>query len=143
MTDEVKPTCGQAGGRTKRLKHCNVTMNLSPTNGLCLQHDPERKEELYQVRVAGAKARGKKVQKAKAAQGEVPRKPKNLQDAIEWASWATFAVATGEIDTRVAHEVAVLVREFRMALEKRALEEQVEALKAQLAEANKRGMRVA
>lgn len=141
---EHKPTCGESGGRTRAGKACGVTLNLSDVNGLCLQHDPMRRDELYAVRVAGSKARALKIQKEKAALPEgVPPKPRTLKDAIQWASWATHSVATGEIDVRVAHEIAVLVREFRMALEKRALEEQVEELKKELAAARKQSIRVA
>ncbi len=146
MTNENahKPTCGESGGRTRAGKACGVTLNLSEINGLCIQHDPLRKDELYAIRVAGSKARARKIQQEKAALPEdVPPKPRTLKDAIQWASWATHSVAVGAIDVRVAHEVAVLVREFRMALEKRALEEQVEELKAQLKEASKPGMRIA
>jgi len=141
---EHKPTCGESGGTTRAGKPCGVTLNLSDVNGLCLQHDPMRKDELYAVRVAGSKARALKIQKEKAALPDnVPPKPRTLKDAIQWASWATHSVAVGAIDVRVAHEIAVLVREFRMALEKRALEEQVEELKKELAAARKQSIRVA
>lgn len=136
---ERKPTCGDSGGKTRAGKSCGVTLNLSDINGLCLQHDPLRRDELYAVRVAGSKARARKIQQEKAALPEnVPPKPRTLKDAIQWASWATHSVAVGAIDVRVAHEIAVLVREFRMALEKRALEETIEELQAQLKAAEKR-----
>ena len=142
---ERKPTCGEAGGKTRAGKPCGVTMNLSDINGLCLMHDPLRRAELHAVRVAGAKARGRKIQQEKAAlPADVPPKPRTLKDAIQWASWATHSVAIGAINVRVAHEIAVLVREFRMALEKRALEETIEELQAQLKAAQQRDkMRVA
>ena len=70
------------------------------------------------MRRAGARAKGESVRRAKAVpRVHVPRAPKTLQDAAEWASWAIRAVATGEIDPRVGHVVGYLVNSFKAAVE--------------------------
>ena len=39
------PRCGDAGGISRNGAPCRVGINLSPINGLCIQHDPNRAEE--------------------------------------------------------------------------------------------------
>src|SRR5665213_2920480 len=110
---------------------CTVTLGLGPT-GLCLSHDPDpaRQEARRAVRSAGGKASGaakrKRAEELKAAivearakSGDTPAEMKTLDDAVKWSAWAARGVALGTLDARAAHEIAVLVREFRMALEKR------------------------
>ena len=90
------------------------------------------------MRRAGGRARGDAVRRARAACPErVPRAPSTLQDAVEWSSWAIRAVATGEIDPRVGHEIGYLVNAFKAAVEKRDLLRELEELRAQLDEARK------
>lgn len=88
-------------------------------SGFCISHDPERREEMRAARSKGARAtnrmrrhrgRGKNVRTADPS--EVPDRPKTIEDAIEWASWAVWAVATGEIDARTGHEVGYVLRAF-------------------------------
>ena len=90
------------------------------------------------MRRAGGRARGDAVRRASAACPErVPRAPSKLQDAVEWSSWAIRAVATGEIDPRVGHEIGYLVNAFKAAVEKRDLQHEIEELRTQLAEVSK------
>ena len=112
------PTCGDSGGVTLAGKPCRSSISLSPENGLCRVHDPARAKEVLEMRRAGAHARGEAARRAKAAlPDDVPRAPKTLQDAVEWSSWAIRAVATGEIDPRVGHEIGYLVNSFKAAVE--------------------------
>ena len=90
------------------------------------------------MRRAGARAKGEAMRRARAGLPEgVPRAPRMLQDAVEWSSWAIRAVATGEIDPRVGHEIGYLVNAFKAAVEKRDLLHEIEELRVQLAEAGK------
>lgn len=131
-------TCGDAGGRRADGEPCRSTLGLG-TTGLCLQHDPERANEAHLLRsTGGLAARDAKI-KAKAALPDgVPKAPKTLEDAVQWSSWAMYAVATGEIDARTGHEVGYLVNAFKAAVEKRDLLQEIEKLRAELAAARKR-----
>ncbi len=131
-------TCGDSGGATVAGKPCRSTISLSTENGLCRVHDPTRAEEVREMRRAGARAKGESVRRAKAVPPDhVPRAPKTLQDAVEWSSWAIRAVATGEIDPRVGHEIGYLVNAFKAAVEKRDLQHEIEELRTQLAEVSR------
>jgi hypothetical protein len=128
-------TCGAT---TKAGTSCRSTMNLSPTNGRCLQHDPERIAEARALHVMGAKARGAAAQRAKAADpATVPKPPQTLEDAVQWSSWAMHACATGAMDARTGHEVGYLVARFTEALNKRDLLRKIEELERALATAKK------
>ena len=129
-------TCGDAGGVTKSGSPCKSYLNLSD-GGLCLQHDPERAVERRAFHVAGGAAAGVALRKERALPPGMPKAPKTIQDAEKFASWLTRAVCAGEIDARTAHEAAVCLREFRGASEKRILEAQVKALRADLAAAKR------
>lgn len=127
------PACGDAGGRTQSGRPCRVYMNLGAT-GLCLMHDASRAEERRAVHVKGALAKGAAVRAARAALPEdCPKAPKTIADAEHFASWLTHAVCIGKIDARTAHEAAVCLREFRGANEKRVLQAELKALRADLA----------
>jgi len=90
------------------------------------------------MRRAGGRAKAEASRRGKVALPEgVPRAPRTLQDAVEWSSWAIRAVATGEIDPRVGHEIGYLVNAFKAAVEKRDLLHEIEGLRVQLAEAGK------
>jgi len=132
----TKPTCGDSGGVTKAGLPCRSALNLSPEDGLCIAHDPERVDEARAMRVAAGKATGLANRKRRAASPlVVPKPPRTLQDAVEWSSWAMHAVATGEIDARTGHEIGYLVNAFKAAVEKRDLLAEIEALRAELASA--------
>jgi hypothetical protein len=72
-------------------------------------------------------------------EAEAPAAPKTIEDAIEWASWATWAVSVGKLDARTGHEVGFLLRAFldgRKHADKtddrvKALRQQLEQLRAQ------------
>lgn len=132
-----KPTCGDSGGVTRDGRPCRSTLNLGKT-GLCLSHDPARIQEARAIRVKGGVAAGVSKRLAKAANPKlVPKPPRTLQDAVDWSSWAMHSVAIGEIDARTGHEVGYLVNAFKAAVEKRDLLREIEALRAELAEAQK------
>ena len=126
-------TCGDSGGRTRVGTACGASMNLSPTSGLCVQHDPERAEAARALRVEGGRASGAAKRRAKAALPEgVPSAPRSLEDAVQWSSWAMRAIATGEIDARTGHEVGYLIARFAEAVNKRDLEKRLEKALAEL-----------
>jgi hypothetical protein len=67
------------------------------------------------------------------SEDEAPAAPKTIDDAIEWASWATWAVSVGKLDARTGHEVGFLLRAFldgRKHADK--TDERVKRLQAQL-----------
>ena len=129
-------TCGDSGGVTKTGLPCRCTLNLSPVTGRCLQHDETRMAERAAMRSAGGTATSASRRLAKAADpATVPPAPKTIEDAEKFASWLTFTVCSGGIDARTAHEAAVCLREFRGAAEKRIMEREIKALRAELAAA--------
>jgi len=131
-------TCGDAGGITKAGAPCRTTMNLSATTGRCVQHDPERAAERAAMQSAGGTAAKVAKVRAKAADpSTVPNAPQTIEDAERFASWLTHAVCVGGIDARTAHEAAVCLREFRGAAEKRIMEREIKALRAELAAAKR------
>jgi hypothetical protein len=127
------PTCGSNGGRTKAGTACRSTLNLSPTSGMCVQHDPDRADQARALWAMGGRASGERKRRAKAALPEgVPSAPRCLEDAVKFASWLTRAIADGTIDARTGHESAYALNCFKAAAEKRDLERQVADLQAQL-----------
>lgn len=80
---------------------------------VCIWHDPARQKEATEARQrAAAKTNAQRRKTRTADPSEVPEPPKTIHDAIEWASWAVHAVATGKIDARTAHEMAYTLRAF-------------------------------
>jgi len=113
---------------------CQIQSGLSE-RGLCLWHDEHRKVEAARARrrggvTAGRRKRENRIRTVEA--GQAPPPPESLEDAVEWASWATHAVATGLIDSRTAHEVGYLLNALRGALEKAHIAEEVRELREQL-----------
>lgn len=132
-----KRICGDSGGVRVDGEPCRSTLNLGAT-GLCLSHDPARIQEARAMRAKGGVATGISKRLAKAANPkDVPRAPKTLEDAVVWSSWAMHSVAVGEIDARTGHEIGYLVNAFKAAVEKRDLLREIEALRAELADAQK------
>ncbi len=126
-------TCGEAGGITKAGTPCRARLNLSPTNGRCLQHDPERVEVARDMRLAGAHAAGKAQQKAKAALPDgVPGIPKTLDDAARFSAWTANAILEGKIDARTGEAAIKACRQFQLCEKERGLERKVKELEAQL-----------
>jgi hypothetical protein len=105
---------------------CTNTHGLSE-DGLCLYHDPNRTEELRAQAARGAKA-------AKEANLplEVPAVPKTLSDCVLWSAWTARAVANGDIDAGAARIIVQAVGELRRSLEKRDLEQEAKALRAEV-----------
>jgi hypothetical protein len=91
------------------------------------------------MRARGGERAGETRRLEKASQHpDVPKAPRTLQDAVDVASWITRAVLVGEIDVRVAEASCKAVRQFQLSHEKRVLEKEIAALRAELAEARKR-----
>src|SRR5688572_9242464 len=131
---ELMRTCGDAGGVTRLGLPCRSVLNLSTETGRCVQHDPTREQVRRTIVSAGGKAAAQARRSARAAlPARVPKAPKTIADAERFASWLTYAVTTGVIDARTAHEAAVCLREFRGASEKRILELEIKELRAELA----------
>lgn len=140
MKHEPARTCGDAGGRRSDGSPCGTYLNLSPTNGLCLWHDPERRERFREISAAGGRAAAKARREKRAADpDDVPPPPRTLDDACRWASWAIHAVAVGRIHQRTGHEIGYLVNAFKAAIEKRDLLREIEDLRAQLDDAKGHG----
>ena len=126
-------TCGSSGGLTKTGEPCAQGLNLSPLNGLCLQHDPDRAVEALQVVQGAGRASGVSRREARhAAPEDVPPVAKTLEDAVEWAAWAMHATACGRIDDSVGRTISTLVNSFKSAVEKRDLLREIENLRAQV-----------
>jgi hypothetical protein len=124
-------------GITKSGEPCRSQLGLSDA-GYCLAHDPERREAALAMRSAGGHAAKASKVRAKAALPEdVPRAPKTLDDAVKFASWLTHAVCVGTLDARSAHEAGYSLNVFKAAIEKRDLQREIAALRAELAAARK------
>ena len=116
---------------------CSSTLGLSEA-GLCLNHDALRADAAREVRAAGGRATGAAKRAAKAAlPSDVPPPPKNLDDAVKFASWLTHAVCVGTLDARSAHEAGYCLNAFRGAAEKRDLQREIQKLRAELAAARR------
>jgi hypothetical protein len=131
--------CGDAGGMTKDGKPCRSPLGLGD-NGLCMNHDPDRQAAAREVRAAGGRAAGEAKRAARVTlpgKGNVPAPPKTLDDAVKFASWLTHAVCVGTLDARSAHEAGYALNVFKAAVEKRDLQKEIAALRAELAAAKK------
>jgi len=101
-------------------------------------HDDARASERTAMRSRGGHESKLTKQREKAAlPADVPKAPRTLQDAVDIASWITRSVLIGEIDVRVAEAATKSCRQYQLSLEKRVLEKEIAALRAQLAEAKK------
>jgi hypothetical protein len=74
----------------------------------------------------------KRVRVVSADQVPNGRAPMNLEEQVEWASWITFAAATGLVDIGTAREVNRGLATLRGGLEKRDLLHRVRELEKQL-----------
>jgi hypothetical protein len=115
---------------------CRVESNVNPETGGCFWHDPKRKTERNEARrrgqVASARNRAKSTIKT-VAPGDAPARMESVHDAVAWASWAAWAVATGVIDGRTAREVGYNVRAFLAASDKAGLADKIRELQAAIA----------
>jgi hypothetical protein len=128
---------------------CQQKVGLSP-EGYCIWHDPERQEEAQRRRqrggeVAGAlaKVRGRSRRTVRVVpESEALPPPETMEDALKWASWATWAVTVGKIDARTCHEIGYTLRAF-LDGKKRAddWDRRVKELQAKIGELQKAGKR--
>lgn len=143
---------GTCGHPTKSGEPCPTPIALCSKCGRCLSHceygegcDYDE-AEVRDARRRGAKAKAEKARDSKTRTvlpEEAPAPPETLEDAVTWTSWATWAVATGTIDARTAHEIGYLTRALQRGLEKLEMDERVQELEEQLAELKRKGMEVA
>ena len=127
--------CGDAGGVTKAGTPCRVRLNLSPTTGLCLAHDPERTEAWRAVRAAGGHATARSEFVRRAASGEPSTAAKLLETLSGLVRMEASIIArtfAGQLDARTSEALTRAVREQRQNLEKRDLLVSVTALRREL-----------
>ena len=58
---------------------------------------------------------------------------------MSWSSWATLAVASGDLDARTAREIAGLLRVFVQAIDKAEMQRQIRELEKLVKRAQKVG----
>lgn len=130
------PRCGDAGGISRNGAPCRVGINLSPINGLCIQHDPNRAEEAAAMQKAGGAKRNEIYRRAKqgipSEPKDIPKAPKTLKDAVRLSAWITRATLDGSIEVRVSAAATKALRQFQLSVEKRDLEKRIEELEARL-----------
>ena len=116
---------------------CGVKFGVDEESQLCWHHDPALADERRRAASAGgkitaAKMRGRQQRTVHADEALAP--PTTAEDAMRWASWATWAAATGTIDKGTAREVCGGIRTFLASLEKAEYESALEDLKSQVRE---------
>jgi hypothetical protein len=122
-------------------ERCGTVFGLSEDTHLCFQHDPDRIQERYRAKSRGGKTAA--VNRSRSGRKpvvdeEAPSPPKTLQDAVEWASWTTWAVATGRIDGKTAHDIGYMLRAFMSGQrDLDRVDERVRELKKELAKLRK------
>jgi len=135
---------------TKQCEHtrddgsrCGMKANIAPGSPFCVWHDPNRVEEVKAMRKkagerGGGKAKPRRAEVRVVHSEDAPKAPKTLEDAVEWLSWLPWAVTTGKVDARTAHEAAYALRAFldgQKALDK--MDEQLKEMQKKLRELNK------
>lgn len=125
----MSATCGAL---TKGGTPCRNALNLSPANGLCIQHDPTRKREVMSMRKAGARAMTIARRKRMAAidPKQIPKRPTTIEEAKRFLAWIGHAVVAGTIAPSVAREATAAVREFLSTID---LSEKEEKLRREIA----------
>lgn len=106
-------------------------------DGMCFWHSRYTAEKREAARSKGgrvAAVRTRKRYQRVASASEVPDPPESAADAKAWASWLTFATATGAIDKGTAKELASVLRCFLASLEKAEVEAEIAELRGQIAE---------
>jgi hypothetical protein len=120
-------------------ERCGVTWGLS-AEGLCLAHDPLRREQAAAARAAGGTTSGASAATQRngkfrvVAPSAVPggRPPRSLHDVVRWASWCAFAAATGLLDGISVREINRSLITLKVGLEKRDLLRRIKTLQHQL-----------
>lgn len=113
---------------------CRAIGGLSADSGLCLWHDPDRREEADAARRKGHRAIAEKAKRGRTVAAEdAPPPPESHEDVVSWLSWVTFAMATGKLDNKTGHDIAYTLRALREALTQRDVAEEVRRHKDLLA----------
>ena len=124
--------CGQTGGIVDR------------GSGLCLWHDPARREKAMKARRLGGKLSRTKARKyaiRTVLPEDAPPAPKTIEEAVAVASWAIHNVATGRIDARTAEVILKGIDTWRRAHADSMTAQELAALKGQLEELRGKPMR--
>lgn len=138
MSDSSSERCGYQKGDGEL---CRVDFALCDCHGQCFHHAPCCAEKRKEARKRGGKnAHGGKKGVRTVPVGDAPDPPESLEDAVVWASWATYAVATGQIDARTGHEIGYLIRALQDGLKAVDMEARVEELEERLKAAKKRNL---
>jgi len=122
MSDEKR-----CAGTTKDGSRCGQKVGKNYT--YCIFHDPERKDELQEMRKRAGAVAGRSRKGRAVPPDETPPPPESLADSLVWAAWAARAVATGDLDTSRGNSIARLLSEFRKALEKHESAEKLEEIR--------------
>jgi hypothetical protein len=135
MTATARPRCA---GKKLNGEPCRVALGIS-ADGLCLMHDPARRDAALASSAAGGRAKGEARRAARERRAlekpdDTPPAPKTLDDATKYFAWIAHAVTTGRLDARSGHEAAYALNGFKAAAEKRDLEREIKALRKQLDE---------
>lgn len=132
---------GRCGYEKDDGETCRVDFALCKCHGQCFHHAPCRQEERREARKRGGRNAHAKDGARTVPSDEAPPPPETLEDAVVWASWATYAVATGRIDARTGHEIGYLLRALQDGLKAVDVSERVEELREQVAELKKTNLK--
>lgn len=110
MTEERKPTCGDAGGTNANGEPCACDWGLSESTGLCVTHDPERIEQRRQIAAIGGKARTDKLDKFEWQATLPPLR--THADARVWQEEIARATLAGKLDRQVAGTVGKILSDW-------------------------------
>lgn len=130
------PVCGapKADGST-----CRSPIGLSPVNGRCAVHDPERADAVAANRRRGGRkaVESRREAKAKDIPTNLPVEPTTLEDATRFAAWLSRAVLAKDIDARTCEAATKAIRQFELGKKSTSLEDEVKKLRAELADARR------
>lgn len=106
---------------------------VDESSGFCPAHDPERTEHMQQVASRGGKAVAEKHKRPPLEDRDPPPAPESIQDAKEFLSWTARNLALGVLSDREARALAYCLKSFIDSVERGAVQEELEELKAKLA----------
>lgn len=113
---------------------CSMTATLDPETGLCMWHDPKRKDRVKAIQSKGGTRGGglnRKYPKV-ASPDEVPPPPETLEDCCTWTSWLTVAITTGKVDPRTGKEATNAIKELRASIFTAEKDAELSALKDEI-----------
>lgn len=113
-------------------ERCKTKFGLSD-EGYCYAHDPEREEERKKALSKGGRATAAATRRNHTwtvNPDEVMGPPKTAAEAMRWSSWATWAIAVGELDKGTGSVVLRGVSTFLKALEAAEVERKIDLLEA-------------